>query len=386
MKAPELPSPDPQAAASSDALAALIHAEIASSPSSWISFARFMELALYAPMLGYYSGGAQKFGGAGDFVTAPELTPLFGATLARFAQATMASSTRQILEFGAGSGLLAAHLLGELQRCDALPQRYFILDLSGELRARQHATLSALVPGLVERVEWLDALPAQFSGLMLGNEVLDAMPVHLVRWHGAEILERGVASAPGGAFEWSERLAYGPVLETAARLPVAPPYLSEVGLAASAWLSECGRTLTSGALLLLDYGFPRAEFYHPQRRTGTLMCHYRHRSHTDPFWYPGLNDITSHVDFTAIAEAGVEAGLELVGYTSQAAFLIECGMLECLQATGPSESIDYLRAASSVQKMLSPSEMGELFKVIAFSRGIDATLPGFATGDRSYTL
>ena len=351
-----------------------------------MSFARYMELALYAPMLGYYSGGARKFGSAGDFVTAPELTPLFARTLVPVAQAVMAASKPQILEFGAGTGQLAADLLAELALREQLPEHYCILDLSGELRARQYQTLRARVPKLIDRVVWLDGLPAEFEGLMLGNEVLDAMPVHLVRWSGSEILECGVATSADGGFQWADRLAIGQVLEVARRLPVAPPYLSEIGLAGAAWVSECGRLLLRGALLLFDYGFPRAEFYHPQRNTGTLMCHYRHRAHADPLWLPGLNDITAHVDFTSVAEAAVSSGLELAGYTSQAAFLMECGLLDELAAVGPTDSVDYLRAASQVQKLLSPSEMGELFKVIGFTREIDAVLPGFAGGDRSHTL
>lgn len=386
MTTTQLPDPDPEAAASSAALVSIIRNEIRSGGSNWISFARFMDLALYAPMLGYYSGGSRKFGRAGDFVTAPELSRLFGATLAPFAKATMAASQPQILEFGAGSGLLAAQMLAELEKIDALPVRYWILDLSGELRARQRDTLLTRVPALADRVEWLDTLPPDFSGLILGNEVLDAMPVHLVRWSGSEILERGVACTEDGRFEWSDRLACGALLDAAQRLPVRPPYLSEVSLSASAWVAECGRLLSSGTLLLIDYGFPRSEYYHPQRNAGTLMCHYRHHSHSDPFWQPGLNDITAHVDFTAIAEAGVDSGLELVGYTSQAAFLMECGMLERLQAIGPSDSIDYLREASAVQKLLSPSEMGELFKVIAFSKAVDELLPGFGRADRTHTL
>lgn len=386
MTTTQLPDPDPEGAASSAALASIICNEIRSEDSNWISFARFMELALYAPMLGYYCGGSRKFGHAGDFVTAPELSRLFGATLAPFAKATMAASQSQILEFGAGSGLLAAQLLAELERIDALPARYAILDLSGELRARQKETLESRVPALAERVEWLDALPQEFSGLILANEVLDAMPVHLVRWSGAEILERGVTCAADGSFQWADRLAHGTVLDVAQHLPVHPPYLSEVAPSASAWVAECGRLLSSGALLLLDYGFPRSEYYHPQRNAGTLMCHYRHHAHSDPLWWPGLNDITVHVNFTAVAEAGVSSGLDLVGYTSQAAFLMECGILERLQATGPSDSVGYLREASSVQKLLSPSEMGELFKVIAFSKGIGELLPGFGRADRTHTL
>ncbi|MGB7989247.1 MAG: SAM-dependent methyltransferase [Candidatus Methylophosphatis roskildensis] len=385
MKNAELPLPDPTAAASSMALVRQIRAEIAAT-GGWMPFARYMELALYAPMLGYYSGGARKFGRAGDFVTAPELTPLFAQTLAPVAETVMAESQPQILEFGAGTGRLAADLLAELARHEQPPDQYCILDLSGELRERQYQTLRAQVPKLIDRVTWLDRLPTEFEGLMLGNEVLDAMPVHLMRWSDDEILERGVVADADGGLGWADRLATGQALEVARRLPVAQPYLSEVALAGSAWVAQCGRMLTRGALLLFDYGFSRAEFYHPQRNTGTLMCHYRHHAHTDPLWLPGLNDITAHVDFTSLAEVAVASGLEMGGYTSQAAFLMECGLLDNLAATGPTDSVDYLRAAAQVQKLLSPTEMGELFKVIGFTRELDAMLPGFASGDRSHTL
>ncbi|MBK7662986.1 MAG: SAM-dependent methyltransferase [Sterolibacteriaceae bacterium] len=385
MKTAELPLPDPTAAASSMALVRQIRAEIAAT-GGWMPFARYMELALYAPMLGYYSGGARKFGRAGDFVTAPELTPLFAQTLAPVAETVMAESQPQILEFGAGTGRLAADLLAELARREQPPDQYCILDLSGELRERQYQTLRAQVPKLIDRVTWLDRLPTEFEGLMLGNEVLDAMPVHLMRWSDDEILERGVVADADGGLGWADRLATGQALEVARRLPVAQPYLSEVALAGSAWVAQCGRMLTRGALLLFDYGFSRAEFYHPQRNTGTLMCHYRHHAHTDPLWLPGLNDITAHVEFTSLAEVAVASGLEMGGYTSQAAFLMECGLLDNVAATGPTDSVNYLRAAAQVQKLLSPTEMGELFKVIGFTRELDAMLPGFARGDRSHTL
>lgn len=385
MRTVELPSPDREAAASSAALAAAIRAEITAS-GGWIPFARFMELALYAPNFGYYTGGARKLGDAGDFITAPELTPLFARTLAPLAQAVMAASKPQILEFGAGSGRLAADLLAELARRGQLPDQYFILDLSAELCQRQYETLRASVSDFVDRVVWLDNLPARFEGMVLGNEVLDAMPVHLVRWASNEVLERGVVVNADGSFEWADRLAIGRLQEVALQLPVASPYISEVAIASTAWVSECARMLLRGALLLFDYGFPRAEFYHPHRSTGTLMCHYRHHAHTDPLWLPGLNDITAHVDFTSIADAAVSSGLELAGFTSQASFLIECGLLDRLAAIGQSDSVEYLRATAQVQKLLSPSEMGELFKVIGFTRRLDSRLPGFGSGDRSHTL
>ena len=301
----------------------------------------------------------------------------------------MALAAPQIVEVGAGSGRLAADLLLELERRDALPERYAILDLSGELRERQRATISQRAPHLLGRVHWLDRLPETFDGLVLANELLDAMTVHLVLWHDAAILERGV-STKNGEFVWSDRPATGRVLEKAQAIAdefaLPPGYLSEVCLAAADWTASWASILNKGALLLIDYGFPRHEFYHPQRATGTLMCHYRHHAHGEPFLLPGLQDITAHVDFTAIVEAGFNAGLELLGYTTQATFLLNCGLTDILARTPAEDLMRYLPLAQAAQKLISPAEMGELFKVIALGKGIDDSLLGFAPGDRSETL
>ena len=390
---PSLPEPTPDARAASAALCAMIATDIAAA-GGWIPFARYMELALYAPGLGYYSGGARKFGAAGDFITAPELTPLFAQTVAAQALQIMAGSAARILEVGAGSGVMAAELLRELERRGDLPERYLILELSGELRARQQATLAQRVPHLLERVTWIDTLPHRFSGLVLGNEVLDAMPVGLVEWRdtqgaasGApEILERGVILGGQGGFAWAERPAQGALLHAAQSLSIAAPYVSEIGLAASAWIAEWGRILEHGALLLFDYGFPRHEYYHPQRGSGTLMCHYRHHAHNDPLWWPGLNDITAHVDFTAIAEAGFEAGLEVIGYTSQAQFLFNCGFTETLGRLSNNSDRASVAETRNAGKLISPNEMGELFKVVALGRGIREPLLGFSRNDRRHAL
>ena len=384
----KLPAPSPDALAYSDALKRRIIDEIEAG-DGWIGFDRFMELALYAPGMGYYSGGAQKFGAAGDFVTAPEISSAFSQTLATQAVQIMALSAPQIIEVGAGSGRLAADLLLELERRNALPERYSILDLSGELRERQRATIAQRAPQQLDRVVWLDRLPERFDGLVLANELLDAMPVHLVHWEDSAILERGV-SITKGEFAWADRPATGRALDKArdiaAEFPLPPGYLSEICLAAADWTASWGRILGTGALLLIDYGFPRHEYYHPQRDTGTLMCHYRHHAHGEPFLLPGLQDITAHVDFTAIVEAGFNAGLELLGYTTQAAFLINCGLTEVLARIPAEDVLRYLPQAQAAQKLISPAEMGDLFKVIALGKGIDETLVGFAQGDRSETL
>ena len=391
----KLPKPDPDALAYSAALKRRIGDEIESA-GGWIGFDRFMELALYAPGMGYYSGGARKFGASGDFVTAPEISSAFSRTLAAQAVQILALSAPQMIEVGAGSGRLAADLLLELERRVALPERYGILDLSGELRERQRATIGQRAAHLLERVNWLDRLPERFDGLVLANEVLDAMPVHLVRWgnefedlENPAIFERGVGWK-NDEFVWSDRPAEVRVLERAKALgiehPPAPGYLSEIGLASTDWTAAWGSILGKGALLLIDYGFPRHEYYHWQRDAGTLMCHYRHHAHGEPFYLPGLQDITAHVDFTAIVESGFAAGLDLLGYTTQATFLLNCGLTEILARTPAEDYLNYLPQAQAAQKLISPAEMGELFKVIALGKGIDEKLIGFAQGDRSATL
>lgn len=381
---PTLPEPGPDALAHTRRVAEYIRAEIAAA-GGWIDFARYMELALYAPGLGYYSAGTRKFGGAGDFVTAPELTPLFGRTLARLAAPVLAETAGDILELGPGSGRLALDLLLELERLGSLPPRYRLLEPSAELCQRQRALFERQAPRLLERLEWLDALPDQITGLVLGNEVLDALPVHLVRWGDERWFERGVAESEDG-FIWEERpLMAGPLLEAAHAIDAEPGYLSEIGLAGPALVATLAARLERGVLLFLDYGFPRAEYYHPQRSAGTLMCHYRHHAHDDPFWLPGLNDITAHVDFSAAAAAGREAGLDLLDYDSQAGFLLGAGLLELLGELEPG-SLEYFRQAAAVQKLVAPGEMGELFKVLVMGRGVTEEVSAPRHGARASRL
>lgn len=354
-------------------------------------FVDYMDMALHLPGLGYYAGGSLKFGAAGDFVTAPELTPLFGQALApQVAQILDACAVSPaptfVLEVGAGSGRLAADLLLALEGLERLPERYAILELSGELRARQQQTIEAAAPHLASRVIWLDALPERFSGCVVANELLDALPTHAVAWRAAGLMERGVVLTEAG-FAWAERPAHGPLAAAMAALPVdTTAFVSEVSLATRHWVSEWGHRLAQGAVLLIDYGLPRHELYHPQRNHGTLRCHYRQRTHDNPFWWPGLSDITSHVDFTAVAEAGFDSGLDVLGYTSQASFLINCGLGELLMARQQAGGEQALRANGAVQTLIAPGEMGELFKVIALGRGVDVPLRGFARGDRRHAL
>lgn len=381
-----LPQPDAAPLALSARLTAMLRDEIAAA-GGWISFARYMERALYAPGLGYYSAGAAKFGAAGDFVTAPEISPLFARTLARQAAAVLRETAGDVLELGAGSGRLAAVLLPELQRLDALPHRYRILEVSAHLREVQRETLEKNLPqALLQGVEWLEALPEALDGLVFGNEVLDALPVHLVVWRADGRYERGVAWSEDGPC-WLERPLEAGVLHEAARRIVVPvDYLSEISLAVPALVASLAERLGHGMLLFIDYGFSRREYYHPQRRTGTLMCHYRQLAHDDPLLYPGLQDITAHVDFTAVAEAGVGHGLALLGYATQAQFLINCGITDLLAQVSPRDAATYLPLAAQAQKLLSPAEMGELFKVIALGRGLHAPPLGFRQGDRRHVL
>jgi SAM-dependent MidA family methyltransferase len=390
-----LPVPEPIALAQSEALAATLRAEIAAA-DGWLPFDRYMERALYAPGLGYYGGGARKFGlfahDGSDFVTAPELSPLFASTLARaLAEALAASDTRALMEFGAGTGKLAAGILLALDALGVSVDSYAIVDLSGELRVRQRETIEKLAPHLARCVTWLDALPSQFEGVVIGNEVLDAMPVRLFSRKDAVWHERGVTVGAQGTFDFSDRPAMSGLDAhwpdgALASVDGSEDYVTETHEAALAFTRTVCTMLVRGAAFFIDYGFPRHEYYHPQRVQGTLMCHYRHRAHGDPFVYPGLQDITAHVEFTGIAEAGVEAGADLLGYTSQARFLMNAGITEVLSEIDPRDVERFLPAANAVQKLVSESEMGELFKVIAFSRGIEATLTAFARGDRSHTL
>ncbi len=383
-----LPVPDADALAHSQKLQQEIARTIAAG-GGWISFARYMDMALYAPALGYYTAGARKFGVAGDFVTAPEMTFLFGQALAKQVAQILAISSPTILEVGAGSGRLAADLLLALEGQGKLPDAYFILDVSSDLRERQKTTIEAAAPHLLSRVNWLDRLPESFSGVVIGNELLDAMPAHVVAWREDGIYERGVALAADGQFAWRERPAEGGLLSAATEIgqqcALPPGFESEISLAVRAWSAEWGRRLKCGALLLIDYGFPRREYYHQQRGRGTLMCHYRHHAHPDPFYLPGLQDLTVHVDFTSVIAAAHPTGLDLLGYASQGQFLLNCGILDQLSRV-PAGTQEYIRASGAVNKLLMPHEMGELFKVIALGRGIDETLIGFSQGDQSRRL
>jgi SAM-dependent MidA family methyltransferase len=379
-----LPAPSADARAHSDRLIQAIRKEIEAA-GGWIGFARFMQLALYAPELGYYVAGATKLGGDGDFVTAPEISPLFGRTLGRQIAELVERTGGDVLELGAGSGAMAADVLGELQNINYLPRRYLILETSPQLAQRQRQTLQQRQPALMRRLEWISALPENFDGAIVANEVLDALPVHLVAWRKNGLFERGVSWQDG--FVWSERpLRPGALHDLAEAIGVPADYVSEISVLAPALVRSLSAALRKGAILLIDYGFGRREYYHPQRTHGTLMSHYRHRTHDDPFFLPGLQDLTAHVDFTAIAEAGIDSGLTMLGYTTHAQFLVNCGITGLLEQHANDAAPARIALTGGVQKLLSPAEMGELFKVIALGRGIEGPLLGFASGDKSRLL
>jgi len=380
-----LPLPNSDALAASQALQRLIAAEIAEQGGA-IPFSRFMELALYAPDLGYYSGGAAKLGRDGDFTTAPEISPLFGATLARAAAAIMAQSGPHIIEFGAGTGKLARDVLDALAGLGVQLDSYTIVELSGELRARQQEALKDF-----PQVRWLNGFPEGFCGAVLANEVLDAMPVELVVKEAGG-WKRQLVTVADGAFAFVQGEPDAALLEQLVRqIPDADAlqdgYLTELHPVAAGFMRSLAQMFKGGkgAAILFDYGFPAREFYFDERTGGTLMCHYRHHAHPDPFYLPGLQDITAHVDFTAMALAAQDAGLDVLGYMSQAAFLLACGIGERLLETDPQDALRYLPQSKAVQKLLSPAEMGELFKVLLVGHGVEAD-PAIVRADRSHRL
>ena len=385
---PSLPTRplSPEATGLLAALQARIATEMAQS-QGWLGFDRFMALALYEPGLGYYANGSTKFGalpqgtvasdgsvkGAGsDFVTAPEMTPLFGYTLAaQVAQALQATGTTEIWEFGAGTGALALQLLQALKAMGQPVQRYTVVDLSDSLKERQRHTLREYA----DTVQWVSALPAAIQGVVIGNEVLDAMPVTLLTRVQGEWHERGVAQHDG-QWIWSDRPT-----DLRPPLDIEGPhdYLTEIHPQAEAFVRTLAESLQHGAVFFLDYGFPEAEYYHPQRHMGTVMCHRAHRSDANPLDAVGLKDITAHVNFTGIALTAQDAGLEVLGYTTQAHFLMNCGLIDLMQNAPLPE-----RAAA--QKLVMEHEMGELFKVIGLVKGAAFEAMGFARGDRTHRL
>lgn len=373
-----LPAPPPDALEHARRLAEHI-ASIIAAEGDWIPFSRYMELALYAPGLGYYAAGARKFGAEGDFVTAPEISPLFAQCLARQAAQVLEATGGEVLELGPGSGILAADLYDALRSEGKRPDRYLLLEVSPDLRERQRERLAQRFPGDMDRFVWLDTLPERLRGIVIANEVLDVVPFSIVKREDDHYLERGVVVTEAG-FAWEDRsLADGDLRRRAMR--VLPPgdytYETEIAPAAEALVRTIAGAIEAGIAVFIDYGFAEHEFYHPQRSMGTMRCHYRHRFHGDPFFMPGLQDITAHVDFSAMARAAESAGAEVYGYTTQAYFLISCGITGLLAGSGAEMSVERLKATAALQRLMSPAEMGELFKVLAIGKGFDAPLAGF---------
>ena len=390
MTSPQIPHLDSNQQQASDALGQMIADEIAQQGA--IPFSRFMELALYAPRYGYYTGGAHKIGAAGDFVTAPTLSPLFGQALARQIAPLLAQTAGNVYEFGAGTGALAATLLHALSGC---LNAYYIVELSPDLAARQREYILQHAPDLAHKVRHLTALPDAFDGVLLGNEVLDAMPTERVCRH-----ENGDFSRVYVGYEnWRFALQYQPLLDPdlfQAALNYFPEpeclqhagdYTSELHPAQHAFIRTLAQKLTRGAMIWLDYGFDAAQYYHPERSDGTLMGHHRHHTIHNPFFRVGLTDLTVHINFSDIAAAGCGAGLDLIGYTNQATFLYNLGILDLLAAQFPeTDTPSYFQAAQAVNTLTAQHEMGELFKVMALGKGVDVDWLGFARGDRCHKL
>lgn len=380
-----LPLPHPDAEQASLHLQQLI-AQTISKQNGWLSFHDYMNMALFAPNLGYYTGGSHKIGSAGDFVTAPSLTPLFGLTIAKQIEALLPQTAGNVYEFGAGTGELAVSLLAGI--APTALQNYYIVDVSPELKQRQLALIAEKLPEHVHKVSFLEQLPDQFDGIIIGNEVLDAMPCHVVRWQDGQILEMGV-TLEQEQFQWQAKaITEGAVFEAASRLtPATSPFTSELHLNQISFIATLAQRLERGAIIMIDYGFDEAQFYHPQRSMGTLIGHYRHHIVDDPFFWPGLMDLTSHVNFTAIAQAAVDNDLDLIGYTSQAHFLFNLGITDVLMSRHSDiNNKQYLQDAAHLQQLIAPHEMGELFKVIAMGKNVDVNWQGFAHGDWCHKL
>jgi SAM-dependent MidA family methyltransferase len=383
-----LPEPGAEALAHSQRTLAAIKGMIQQAGGK-ISFQQFMQAALFEPGLGYYRCGTEKFGVLGDFITAPEVSPLFGQCMAKFIQQTKPANN--VLEVGAGSGQLAISILAALKHQSALPDAYYILELSSELRERQRQNIQAALPELIDSVIWLDELPTKFNGVVIANELLDAMPVCRFKLEDNKVLEEYVVCN-----EDKLEFTYAPTsdqrllarideLKQQTSITDIEPYYSEVNFVAEDWIKSLAESLESAVLLIIDYGYPRNAYYHAQRHMGTLMCHYQHRAHPDPLILAGIQDITAHVDFTAMADAALEAGMDVAGFASQAHFLLNMGLLSLIDPQQQNLP-DFLQASGEVKRLTLPGEMGESFKVMAFTKNYDGDVIGFEQHDIRHLL
>lgn len=386
-----LPELSPEESAHSERLVQRIRDAI-DAAGGWISFERFMEMSLYEPGLGYYSAGSTKLGSEGDFVTAPEISPLFSRCLAnQCAQVLETVTGGSILELGAGSGVMAADVLSELDRQQKTPDRYLILEVSADLRERQRALLQRRLPHLMDRIEWLDHLPDQFRGVLLANEVLDALPIQRFRIRGLQVNQLGVTWQLG-RLDWSEVHADATLeskvreIEFNAGEPFIDGYTSELNLRLQPWIAGIAAAMKEGAAFFIDYGLPRRQYYAASRSTGTMLCHFRHRFHDDPLINVGVQDIGAWVDFTAVAEAAVAAGMSVAGYTTQAHFLIGNGIEQFLAPKDDEELASRLQMARQAMLLTLPGEMGERFKVIGLTKGVELPLRGFSVRDLAASL
>jgi len=386
-----LKKPGPDAELHSKKLYQHIAEKIKQSHGQQIPFNEFMNEALYAPGLGYYTAGAHKFGAQGDFVTAPEISPLFSRCLAKqCAEALKNIPQGSLLEFGAGSGKMAADLLLYLEKLNHLPEHYFILEVSADLKQRQQVYLKKTCISLFDRFVWLDTLPEHFSGVMLANEVIDAMPVNMFHYDKNKLQECYI-TLNKDKLDWrldepSDALqkAFNHLQNEADMTQWHTPYQSEISLMAPAWINSLADSLKQGVIFLIDYGFVRREYYHPQRNQGTLMCHYQHHAYTDPLKHVGIQDITAHVDFTAIVEAAIKNNLDIEGFVTQADFLLSCGITDLLSDI--KDPADLHNAKQAIKKLTLPSEMGEFFKVLGLSKNFEGALMGFENNDISHKL
>lgn len=384
-----LAKPDDIAQQHSEQLLSLIYTEIESAGGK-ISFADYMHLCLYAPGLGYYSAGSQKLGKHGDFTTAPEISPLFSRTFAHHIKDVLIQLKQpSIVEFGAGSGKMAVDILAELSAINCSPEKYYIIEVSANLRQRQCETIAESDPELLKKVIWLDDFPNDFVGVVLANEVCDAMPVHLLHFKQGKVLERYIKKNDTGLC-WCDDGLLQPslashIIEIQTLIGETENYITEVNLVAEAWLCSLADSLQQGAIFICDYGYAKADYYHPQRSDGTLMCYYQHQGHADPLIFPGLQDITAHVDFTLLAQTALDNDLEVSGFQSQADFLLAGGITELSQIEG-SDAFLMLQQASEIKQLTLPSAMGENFKALTLSKNLDQLLPRCQLADRRYTL